>query len=72
MRLCTAQQDGTQWFGRSNITAIILLIWIIGSVASGLQYVYNVSFDYCNRKNNKQLLPIETGECEFHYENSIL
>lgn len=60
MRLCTTQ-DGPQWFGRSNVTAIILLIWFIGSVASGLQYVYDVSFDYCNRKNNKHLLPVETG-----------
>lgn len=60
MRLCTTQ-DGTQWFGRSNVTAIILLIWFIGCVASGMQYVYDVSFDYCNRKNNKQLLPLETG-----------
>lgn len=61
MRLCTTQQDGTQWFGRSNITVIIILIWIIGCVASGLQYFYEVSFDYCKRKNNKDLLPIETG-----------
>lgn len=72
MRLCTSQQDGTQWFGRSNITAIILLIWFIGCVASGLQYVYDVSFDYCNRKNNKNLLPIETGKLMFAIINSSL
>lgn len=61
MRLCTSQ-DGSQWFGRSNVTAIILLVWFIGCVASSLQYVYKVSFDYCQRANNKKLLPIETGK----------
>jgi hypothetical protein len=60
MRLCTTQ-DGSQWFGRSNVTAIILLIWFIGCVTSSLQYVYKVSFDYCQRANNKKLLPIEMG-----------
>lgn len=67
MRLCTAQ-DGTQpWFSRSNVTAILLLIWFIGCVASGLQYVYDVSFDYCERKrsNNKNVLPFEAGKRTF-------
>lgn len=64
MRLCTAQDGNQPWFSRSNVTAILLLIWFIGCVASGLQYVYDVSFDYCERKksNNKTLLPFETGK----------
>lgn len=63
MRLCTnTTPDGTQWFGRSNVTVIILLIWFIGSVTSGLQFAYDVTFDYCTRKNNKKLLPLETGQ----------
>jgi hypothetical protein len=63
MRLCTTTQDGEQpWFARNNVTAILLLIWFIGSVASGLQYVYDVSFDYCKRKEDSgTLLPVETG-----------
>lgn len=67
MRLCTAQDGTQQWFSRSNVTAIILLIWFIGCVASGLQYVSEVSFDYCkrNKNNNKTLLPFETGNVPF-------
>ena len=67
MRLCTTQDGTQQWFARSNVTAIILLIWFIGSVASGLQYVSEVSFDYCKRNetNNKTLLPFETGNMLF-------
>ncbi|CAG9801627.1 unnamed protein product [Chironomus riparius] len=63
MRLCTTQDGTQQWFSRSNVTAIILLIWFIGCVASGLQYVSEVSFDYCkrNKNSNKTLLPFETG-----------
>ncbi|CRK97803.1 CLUMA_CG011182, isoform A [Clunio marinus] len=60
MRLCTSQ-EGPQWFGRSNVTAIIILIWFIGCVASIIHCTYNVSFDYCNRKRSKPLLPFETG-----------
>jgi hypothetical protein len=64
MRLCTSQDGTQQWFARSTVTAILLLIWFIGSVASGLQYVYDVSFDYCVRKQDghSTLLPFETGE----------
>lgn len=61
MRLCTTQ-DGAQWFERSNVTTIMLLIWLIGFVASGLQFTKNFSFDYCNRYNSKKLLPIEMGK----------
>lgn len=45
----------------------MLLIWFIGCVAAGLQYVYDVSFDYCERKkiSNKNLLPYETGMKSF-------
>jgi len=62
MRLCTSQETAP-WFGRTTVTAIVLLIWFIGCVASALQYVYEVSFDYCNRKGkNKRLQPFETGK----------
>jgi hypothetical protein len=61
MRLCTTQ-DGAQWFGRSNVTTIMLLIWFIGFVASGLQFTKNFSFDYCIRKNSKKLSTTETGK----------
>ena len=61
MRLCTSQEE-PPFFGRSNVTATMLLIWVIGSVASGLQYIYKVSFDYCERKNaNSTLKPFEMG-----------
>lgn len=49
---------------RSNVTAILLLIWFIASVASGLQYVYTASFDYCHRKNVHS--PLTT------YETSVI
>lgn len=35
---------------RTKITIILLAFWIIGSFVSGLQFVSNVSFDYCTRK----------------------
>lgn len=34
----------------ARITAIILVFWIICSMTSGLQFVTNLSFDYCTRK----------------------
>lgn len=48
MRLCTS----TEWFNKTNTTVIVLTIWVIGSVSSGAQFLFNLSFDYCTRKSN--------------------
>lgn len=49
LRLCTPQ-DVRSYFNRRNTTTVLLLIWFVGSVASGLQFVFEISFDYCTRK----------------------
>lgn len=58
-------QNGSKWFDRSNVTGVVLLIWLVGFVASGLQFAYNISFNYCNRKSNQHLSSFETGEQTF-------
>jgi hypothetical protein len=57
LRLCSPQED-QNWFNRTNTTAILLIIWIIGSGLSGSQFVYTTSFDYCTRKTST-ILPVE-------------
>lgn len=51
LRLCTPQ-DSPSWFNRSNTTIILLTVWVVAFVASGIQYVSNVGFDFCNRQWN--------------------
>lgn len=57
MRLCTPQ-DSPSWFNRSNTTAILLTVWLVAGIASGIQYVSNMGLDFCNRKWNG-LLPYQ-------------
>lgn len=49
MRLCTPQ-DSVKWFNRSNTTYILLSVWFVAIVASGIQYFFNVGFDFCDRQ----------------------
>lgn len=58
-RLCTAQNEPS-WFNRTNVTVILLLIWFVSCLASGMQFVYDISFDYCDRKSN-HIVPSEAG-----------
>lgn len=53
-RVCTPQ-DGRAWFNRKRTTAILLLIWFLCTFATSLQYVFEMSFDYCAKQNMKPL-----------------
>lgn len=54
VRLCTPQDIRT-WFNKRNTTTILLLIWVLGSVASGMQFIFDISFDYCTRRTTGML-----------------
>jgi hypothetical protein len=56
MRLCTTRV----WFKKTNTTIILLMIWFIGCILSGLQYFYNYSFDYCERNSN-EVIPYQAA-----------
>ncbi|XP_031617955.1 melatonin receptor type 1B-A-like isoform X2 [Contarinia nasturtii] len=49
LRLCTPQ-DSPSWFNRSNTTIILLSVWLVAGLASGVQYITNVGFDFCSRE----------------------
>ncbi|KFB48768.1 AGAP005356-PA-like protein [Anopheles sinensis] len=59
LRLCTFQNE-RGWFNKTNTTAILLLIWAVACIASGMQFVYDIRFDYCNWKV-QQVIPHEAG-----------
>ncbi|XP_055531912.1 melatonin receptor type 1A-like [Wyeomyia smithii] len=59
LRLCTSQNERS-WFNKTNVTVILLLIWFVASLTSGMQFVYDISFDYCDRKSN-HIVPSEAG-----------
>ncbi|XP_031617954.1 melatonin receptor type 1B-A-like isoform X1 [Contarinia nasturtii] len=47
LRLCTPQ-DSPSWFNRSKTTRIILVVWLVAVITSGIQYTTNVGLDFCN------------------------
>lgn len=51
MRLCTSKE----WFKKTNTTWIVLIIWMICGILSGVQYVHQMDFDYCKLKTNKTI-----------------
>ncbi|XP_058066391.1 melatonin receptor type 1B-A-like [Anopheles bellator] len=59
LRLCTFQNE-RGWFNKTNTTAILLLIWAVACIASGMQFVYDIRFDYCNWRV-QQAIPHEAG-----------
>uniref|UniRef100_A0AAG5D5N2 G-protein coupled receptors family 1 profile domain-containing protein n=1 Tax=Anopheles atroparvus TaxID=41427 RepID=A0AAG5D5N2_ANOAO len=56
LRLCTFQNE-RGWFNKTNTTAILLLIWAVACIASGMQFVYDIRFDYCNWKVQHEIPP---------------
>uniref|UniRef100_A0A182LVW2 G-protein coupled receptors family 1 profile domain-containing protein n=1 Tax=Anopheles culicifacies TaxID=139723 RepID=A0A182LVW2_9DIPT len=59
LRLCTFQNE-RGWFNKTNTTAILLLIWAVACIASGMQFVYDIRFDYCNWRVHQDI-PHEAG-----------
>nr|XP_029735654.1 melatonin receptor type 1B-like [Aedes albopictus] len=59
LRLCTAQNERS-WFSRTSVTVILLTIWIVAGLFSGMQFMYEIDFDYCDRKS-KHMVPPEAG-----------
>ncbi|XP_049546047.1 melatonin receptor type 1B-like [Anopheles darlingi] len=59
LRLCTFQNE-PGWFNKTNTTAILLLIWALACIASGMQFVYDIRFDYCNWRVHL-VIPQEAG-----------
>lgn len=59
MRLCTSQ-DNPPWFSKTKTTTILLFIWFVGSISSGLQWAFNLSFDYCTR-NSSGIIPYQAA-----------
>ncbi|XP_058125015.1 melatonin receptor type 1B-like [Anopheles ziemanni] len=59
LRLCTFQNE-RGWFNKTKTTAILLLIWTVACIASGMQFMYDIRFDYCNWKV-QQVIPQEAG-----------
>uniref|UniRef100_A0A182WAM1 G-protein coupled receptors family 1 profile domain-containing protein n=1 Tax=Anopheles minimus TaxID=112268 RepID=A0A182WAM1_9DIPT len=59
LRLCTFQNE-RGWFNKTNTTAILLLIWAVACIASGMQFVYEIRFDYCNWRVHQDI-PHEAG-----------
>ncbi|XP_049293708.1 melatonin receptor type 1B-A-like [Anopheles funestus] len=59
LRLCTFQNE-RGWFNKTNTTAILLLIWAVACISSGMQFVYDIRFDYCNWRVH-QAIPHEAG-----------
>lgn len=51
LRLCTPQ-DVSSWFDKRTTTTILLVIWSLGIIVSGVQYKLNLSFDFCTRQSN--------------------
>uniref|UniRef100_A0A182PB70 G-protein coupled receptors family 1 profile domain-containing protein n=1 Tax=Anopheles epiroticus TaxID=199890 RepID=A0A182PB70_9DIPT len=60
LRLCTFQNE-RGWFNKTNTTAILLLIWAAACIASGMQFVYDIRFDYCNWRAPYASIPHEAG-----------
>uniref|UniRef100_A0A182KH48 G-protein coupled receptors family 1 profile domain-containing protein n=1 Tax=Anopheles christyi TaxID=43041 RepID=A0A182KH48_9DIPT len=60
LRLCTFQNE-PGWFNKTNTTAILLLIWAVACIASGMQFVYDIRFDYCNWRVRQASIPHEAG-----------
>ncbi|XP_053676521.1 melatonin receptor type 1B-A-like [Anopheles nili] len=60
LRLCTFQNERS-WFNRTNTTAILLLIWAAACIASGMQFVYDIRFNYCNWRARQADIPHEAG-----------
>lgn len=59
-RLCTSSEMKS--LTPNKITAILLVFWVVCSVISGLQFVTDLSFDYCTRKY-LGLIPYQTTIC---------
>lgn len=59
LRLCTTQNERS-WFSRTSVTVILLTVWIVAGLFSGMQFMYDIDFDYCDRKS-KHMVPPEAG-----------